>query len=70
MLRYVQNNNTKILILLQVKTSREVILCGGTIGSPQLLLLSGIGDKYHLQEMGISLRKHLPGVGHNLQGQP
>ena len=44
-----------------------MILCGGTIGSPQLLLLSGIGDKSHLDELRIPLLHHLPGVGHNLQ---
>ncbi len=45
----------------------EVILCGGAINSPQLLELSGIGDKQHLQERGIATKRHLPGVGENLQ---
>ena len=47
--------------LWQVRARREVILCTGTIGSPQLLLLSGIGEKSHLEELGIPLLHHLPG---------
>ena len=46
---------------------REVILCGGTINSPQLLMLSGIGPGDHLRDLGISVHHHLPGVGQNLQ---
>ncbi|MEL6988651.1 MAG: GMC oxidoreductase, partial [Bacteroidota bacterium] len=42
------------------------ILSGGTIGSAQLLLLSGIGNKEHLKEHGITCVNHLPGVGQNL----
>jgi choline dehydrogenase-like flavoprotein len=45
----------------------EVILCGGSFNTPQLLMLSGIGDRNHLHEHGISCRAHLPGVGRNLQ---
>jgi choline dehydrogenase len=45
---------------------REVVLCGGTIASPQLLLLSGIGDAEHLTQLGIEVVADLPGVGHNL----
>ena len=44
-----------------------MILCSGTIGSPQLLLLSGIGERRHLEGLGIPLVHHLPGVGYNLQ---
>ncbi len=44
---------------------REVILAGGAILSPQLLLLSGIGDEARLQAVGISTKHHLPGVGAN-----
>jgi choline dehydrogenase len=46
---------------------REVVLCGGTFNTPQLLMLSGIGPKEHLAEHGIGCRAHLPGVGKNLQ---
>ncbi|MBT2407887.1 GMC family oxidoreductase N-terminal domain-containing protein [Streptomyces sp. ISL-87] len=46
---------------------REVILCAGAVNSPQLLMLSGIGDAQALREVGIEPRIHLPGVGRNLQ---
>ncbi len=54
----------------EVKVARadaEVVVCGGTIGSAQLLLLSGIGDAGELRELGIDVVSHLPGVGKNLQ---
>ncbi|MFK8399908.1 choline dehydrogenase [Pseudomonas sp. BGr12] len=47
--------------------NREIILSGGAINSPQLLMLSGIGDPKHLQEHGIPVVKELQGVGKNLQ---
>jgi choline dehydrogenase len=46
---------------------REVILSGGALSSPQLLMLSGIGDGEALQQHGIATLRHLPGVGRNLQ---
>ena len=46
---------------------REVILCGGAINSPHLLMVSGIGPGAHLQESGVAVRHDLPGVGQNLQ---
>jgi choline dehydrogenase-like flavoprotein len=46
---------------------REVIICGGTFNSPQLLQLSGIGPADLLRDLGISVVHHLPGVGANLQ---
>jgi len=46
--------------------AREVIVSGGVYGSPQLLLLSGIGPGAHLQEMGIAVVRDLPAVGANL----
>ena len=48
----------------------EIICSGGAVGSPQLLLLSGIGPSDHLREMGIALRHELPGVGRNLRDHP
>lgn len=50
-----------------VFATKEVILAGGAFNSPQLLMLSGIGDRNHLEEHGIKTRIHLPGVGKNLQ---
>jgi 4-pyridoxate dehydrogenase len=46
---------------------REVILCGGVINTPQLLMLSGVGDAQELQRHGIPVKAALPGVGRNLQ---
>ena len=45
----------------------EIILCGGSINSPQLLMLSGIGPGDHLQTTGIKVEHELAGVGQNLQ---
>jgi choline dehydrogenase len=50
-----------------VRAKREVILCGGAINSPQLLMLSGIGPAAHLAEHGIETVLDVPGVGGNLQ---
>jgi 4-pyridoxate dehydrogenase len=49
------------------RAEREVILCGGSINTPQLLLLSGIGDPDHLREKGIDPVIPLRGVGRDLQ---
>ena len=49
------------------EASREVVLCGGTINSPQLLLLSGVGDAEALHALDIPVKLELPGVGRNLQ---
>jgi 4-pyridoxate dehydrogenase len=49
------------------RTEREVILAGGVINSPQLLMLSGIGDPAELGVHGIDVQVPLPGVGKNLQ---
>ena len=45
----------------------EIIICGGAINSPQLLMLSGIGPADHLRNTGIDVAHELPGVGENLQ---
>jgi 4-pyridoxate dehydrogenase len=49
------------------RAEREVILAGGVINSPQLLMLSGIGDPERLRPHGIAVRTPLKGVGRNLQ---
>jgi choline dehydrogenase-like flavoprotein len=51
----------------RLNASGEVILCGGAINSPQMLMLSGIGPADHLREKGIHVQVDLPGVGKNLQ---
>ena len=48
-------------------TNKEIILCAGSIGSPQLLQLSGVGPKNVLKDAGVELQHELPGVGENLQ---
>jgi choline dehydrogenase len=53
--------------LHQVAANKEVILSAGSIGSPQLLQISGIGSKKLLEKVGVPLVLDLPGVGQNLQ---
>ncbi len=48
----------------------EIILSAGAIGSPHVLMLSGVGPRDHLQELGIPLVRDLPGVGQNLRDHP
>ena len=59
---YLQHGET-----VTAHAEREVILCGGVINSPQLLLLSGIGDPDELRAHDIAVKVALPGVGKNLQ---
>lgn len=49
-----------------VRARNEVVLAGGAINSPQLLMLSGIGDEQLLRRHGIAVQHHLPEVGRNL----
>jgi choline dehydrogenase-like flavoprotein len=49
-----------------VRAAREVVLCAGAVNTPQLLMLSGIGDEKELSEFGIGLTYHSPEVGKNL----
>ncbi|HST54526.1 MAG TPA: FAD-dependent oxidoreductase [Solirubrobacteraceae bacterium] len=53
-----------------VRPEREVLLAAGAIGSPQLLMLSGIGPAAQLGEVGVAVAHDLPGVGQNLQDHP
>ena len=50
-----------------VMANRDVILSAGPINTPKLLMLSGIGPEKHLEEVGVTLKHSLPGVGQNLQ---
>ncbi|WP_104029391.1 GMC family oxidoreductase [Vibrio jasicida] len=51
----------------QIKCTKEVILSAGAFGSPQILMLSGVGAKKELESHGIEQIHELPGVGENLQ---
>ena len=53
-----------------VRATAEVVLCGGAVNSPQLLMLSGVGPAEHLRELGIDVVAALPGVGENLHDHP
>ena len=59
---YLQDGQSKVL-----RARRGVILAGGVFGTPQLLMLSGIGPGAHLREHGIAVRIDRPAVGSNLQ---
>ena len=51
----------------EARAAREVVVSAGTINSPQLLELSGIGQPERLRDLGIEVRHALPGVGENLR---
>jgi choline dehydrogenase-like flavoprotein len=53
-----------------VRASREVIVSGGAIASPKILMLSGVGPAEHLRSHGIAVVVDVPGVGQNLQEHP
>ena len=59
--RYTVNGSPR-----EARARREVIVSGGAYGSPQLLLLSGLGPAQHLQDMGIGVIRDMPAVGSNL----
>ncbi|MGA9873978.1 MAG: GMC family oxidoreductase N-terminal domain-containing protein [Rhodococcus sp. (in: high G+C Gram-positive bacteria)] len=58
---YVSNGITR-----EVRAAKEVVLAGGAVNTPQLLMLSGIGDKEQLGSHGIAVKHHAPEVGKNL----
>ena len=49
-----------------VGARKEVVICAGVIGSPQLLMLSGVGPSSHLEKFDIPVVQDLPAVGQNL----
>jgi choline dehydrogenase-like flavoprotein len=53
-----------------LRARREVLVCAGSLQSPQLLMLSGIGDGATLQDLGLPVAHHLPGVGRHLHDHP
>ena len=53
-----------------ISANKEVIISAGAINTPQLLMLSGIGPREHLEEFNIDVRVDAPGVGSNLQDHP
>lgn len=53
--------------LQQVLAKKEVILCAGALETPKLLMLSGVGPKKHLEDMGIPVKLDQPEIGQNLQ---
>lgn len=56
--------------VVTARASRDVVLSAGTVGSAQLLLLSGLGPADQLREVGVEVVHDLPGVGRNLQDHP
>ena len=56
--------------IIKVNALKEVILSAGAVGSPQLLMLSGVGPASHLKDHGISIIADMPGVGQNLNDHP
>ncbi|MFT6261068.1 MAG: choline dehydrogenase [Crocinitomicaceae bacterium] len=53
--------------LVTVNANKEVIMSAGAFGSPQILQLSGLGPKDHLEKVGVTVKKDVPGIGCNLQ---
>jgi choline dehydrogenase len=55
---------------VEVAAAREILLCGGAVNSPQVLMLSGVGPASHLRDLGIEVVANVPGVGDNLHDHP
>ncbi len=58
--------NKNLPVTKKYYANKEVILCGGAINTPQIMMLSGLGDKNELEQLGIKVIKNIPGVGKNL----
>ncbi|MDA8925045.1 GMC family oxidoreductase N-terminal domain-containing protein [Gammaproteobacteria bacterium] len=72
--KIITSNNKAMGVLIKNKTGShavtceaEIILCGGAINTPHVLMLSGIGPKQHLEDLNIHCHHDIPGVGQNLQ---
>ena len=63
--RYRHGGETKI-----ARARKDIVLSAGAYGSPQILMLSGVGPAAHLSDVGVPLQVDLPGVGENLQDHP
>lgn len=63
-IRYVDERDKSVH---EVRARREVVISGGTINTPRLLQMSGIGNPEHLQEIGAEVLHDLPGVGENFR---
>ena len=63
--RYREGGETKV-----ARARKDIVLSAGAYGSPQILMLSGVGPADHLREVGVPLHVDLPGVGMNLQDHP
>ncbi|CAM9780224.1 unnamed protein product [Laminaria digitata] len=64
---YVQDGEKRIA---KLAAGGEVLLAGGAISSPQVLMLSGVGPQDHLKSKNIEVKSNLPGVGRNLRDHP
>ena len=62
---YVHNNEKKT-----ARAMYDIVLSGGAINSPQLLMLSGVGNADYLKRLGVPIVAHLLGVGQSLQDHP
>ncbi|KAE8899863.1 Choline dehydrogenase [Phytophthora fragariae] len=63
----IETEDNKTKVVSKILSGKEVILSGGAINTPQLLMLSGVGDADHLKEVGVPLVHHLPAVGNNME---
>ncbi|KAG3070788.1 Choline dehydrogenase [Phytophthora idaei] len=63
----IEVEDSKTKDVSKISSAKEVILSGGAINTPQVLMLSGVGDADHLKEVGVPLVHHLPAVGKNME---